>query len=149
MPSIKYSLPECLSGQCDPLTYQRWLGRKAKAHVKRDRARGHTAATREAYMVAIHKAVIASGGLDDYTGEELAWDKISTYDNEKSKAGRRQYKKEFWNLPTVDHCGEDLTANAFRICSWRTNDCKNDLSDEELIKFCRIVLDHKGTSPSA
>lgn len=118
------------------------------AHVKRDRQRGHTAATREAYMLAIHKAVVASGGLDDYTGQKLAWNKISTYDNAKSKEGRRDYKKSFWDLPTVDHWGDDLTANAFRICCWRTNDCKNDLNDEELIAFCRIVLSYHDNKSS-
>jgi len=142
MPSIKYGLPNCLEGRCDPAAYHRWLSRKAVAHVKRDRSRGHEKATVAAYMMAIHTAVIASQGVDDYTGEDLAWEKISTYDNEKSKAGRKTYKRLFWNLPTVDHCGDDLAANAFKICAWRTNDCKNDLSDEELIQFCRIVLDH-------
>jgi hypothetical protein len=91
-------------------------------------------------MLAIHRAVVASGGFDNYTGQKLAWNKISTYDNAKSKEGKRNYKKSFWDLPTVDHWGDDLTANAFRICSWRTNDCKNDLNDGELIAFCRIVL---------
>jgi hypothetical protein len=36
-------------------------------------------------MIAIHAAVVRSGGSDDYTGEELAWEK--TYDNAKSKEG--------------------------------------------------------------
>lgn len=142
MPSFKYQFPDFLNERCTPEAYHRWLARKAIAHVKRDRKRGHIAATREAYMIAIHKAVISSAGLDDYTGEKLAWEKISTYDNAKSKEGRREYKKSFWDLPTVDHCGEDITANSFRICSWRTNDSKNDLTDDELIKFCRIILAH-------
>lgn len=64
-------------------------------------------------MVAIHAAVIRSGGVDDYTGEELAWENINTYDNEKSRVGRRSYKKSFWSLPTVDHFGDDLTADEF------------------------------------
>lgn len=120
----------------------KWLSRKAIAHVRRDRKRGHLAASLGAYMKGIHEAVINSQGFDYYTGELLAWEIISTYDNEKSKEGRRVYKKSFWNLPTVDHFGDDLTANAFRICSWRTNDCKNDLSHEELVEFCRLVLDY-------
>ena len=150
MPSKKYPLPEFLIGRCEPATYVRWLGRKAMAHVKRDRKRDHGKATREAYMIAIHKAVISSAGFDDYTGERLSWEKISTYDNAKSKEGRRLYKRSFWDLPTVDHYGDDLTANAFRICSWRTNDCKNDLNDDELLEFCRIVLsyhDNKSSDP--
>jgi hypothetical protein len=140
MPSIKYQLPDFLIGRCKPQAYLKWLSRKAVAHVKRDRKRGHETASRESYMKAIHQAVTKSGGLDYYTGEPLAWDIISTYDNAKSKEGRRTYKKSFWNLPTVDHFGEDLTANSFKICSWRTNDCKNDLSQEELIEFCQLVL---------
>jgi hypothetical protein len=72
----------------------------------------------------------------------LAWEKINTYDNAKSKELRRIYKKSLGNLPTVDHFGDDLTAEQFRICSWRTNDCKNDLSDEELVGFCQVVLSY-------
>lgn len=52
------------------------------------------------------------------------------------------YKKSFRNMPTVDHFGDDLTAGEFRICSWRTNDCKNDLAEEELVEFCRAILAH-------
>ncbi len=93
-------------------------------------------------MIAIHAEVLRSKGLDAYTGEDLAWENINTYDNAKSKEGRRQYKKALGNIPTVDHFGDDLTADEFRICSWRTNDCKNDLSDEELVQFCQAVLAH-------
>jgi len=140
MPSKKYPLPGFLNGRCTSEAYVKWLSRKSIAHVRRDRKRGHPNAARETYMKAIHEAVNNSKGVDHYTGEPLAWEIISTYDNTKSKEGRRVYKKSFWNLPTVDHFGEDLTANAFRICSWRTNDCKNDLSHEELVEFCRVVL---------
>jgi len=152
MPSTKYLFPTFLNERCTPKAFHKWLERKAETHKKRDRERGHQTATREAYMISIHKAVVDSGGLDDYTGETLAWEKISTWDNAKSKEGGRAYKKSFWDLPTVDHCGDDLTANAFRICSWRTNDSKNDLTDDELIEFCRIILDHhenKSTLKSA
>lgn len=93
-------------------------------------------------MVAIHEAVIDSKGFDYYTREPLAWELISTYDNAKSKAGKRGYKKSFWLLPTIDHFGDDLTANTFKICGWRTNDCKNDLTQEELINFCELVLSY-------
>ena len=142
MPSVKYALPEFLAGRCAPEAYHRWLSRKAIAHVKRDRKRGHEKVTREVYMIAIHKAVIASRGLDDYTGQKLAWESISKYDNMKSKDGSGQYKKSLWDLPSLDHCGDDITANAFRICAWRTNDCKNDLNYDQLIDFCRMILAH-------
>jgi len=143
MASKKYSLPEFLIGRCTGEDYLKWLNGRATAHARRDRKRGHMAARREAYMIAIHAAVLRGGGVDDYTGEALAWENINTYDNAKSKELHRLYKKSFGNLPTVDHFGEDLTACEFRICSWRTNDCKNDLSSEELIEFCRAVLAHE------
>lgn len=142
MPSTKYSLPAFLQDRCSDEVYQRWLGRKAKTHVKRDRARQNWTATPEEYKIAIHKAVVNSGGLDQYTGESLDWNLISTYDNEKSKQERRAYKRKFANLPTVDHVGDGTGPADFVICGWRTNDCKNDLSLAEFIEFCRAVLAH-------
>jgi len=93
-------------------------------------------------MVAIHEAVTRSGGLDAYTGAALRWDLISTYDNTAAKQGERPYKKQFADMPTVDHVGDGLGAPDFVICSWRTNDCKSDLSHDELLTFCRDVLGH-------
>src|SRR5687767_693317 len=115
MASRKYALPDFLIGRCTPEAYYKWLNGRALAHVTRDRKRGHSAATRESYIAAIHTAVVMSGGVDAYTGEALDWERVSTYDNAASKAGRREYKKSLWHLPTVDHFGDDLTAADFRI----------------------------------
>ena len=93
-------------------------------------------------MIAIHAAVVDGRGVDFYTGERLAWEQISKYRNEESKARRREYKRGFYLLPTVDHIGDGLGPAAFRICSWRTNDCKNDLTHAELITFSRSVIAH-------
>jgi hypothetical protein len=93
-------------------------------------------------MIAIHAAVVDGRGVDFYTGEPLAWEQISKYRNEESKTRRREYKREFFLLPTVDHIDDGLGPAAFRICSWRTNDCKNDLSHAELITFSRSVIAH-------
>lgn len=138
MPSVKYAIPEFPRSL--ERAYLRWLARKAGAHVRRDRARGNSTATPEAYKRAIHAAVLESGGRDAYTGQPLRWDLISKFENEAAKQGRRKYKKSFGDLPTLDHVGDGLGAPAFVICSWRTNDCKNDLTHEELIEFCRSVL---------
>src|ERR1051326_3410667 len=140
MTSRKYPLPDFLIGRCAPDIYSDWLNRKAATHVKRNRKRNHNEATREIYKMAIHQAVVESGGLDFYTAEPLAWEMISTYDNAKSKEGRREYKKSLWKLPTLDHYGDELSANSFKICSWRTNDCKNDLTHADLLKFCELVI---------
>jgi hypothetical protein len=143
MTSKKYPLPPFLIGRCTPMKYYDWLEGRALAHVRRDRSRGHVSATREAYMIAIHNAVLNSGGVDDYTGMALDWESIGTWNNEDSKRVPG-YKKQFWNLPTVDHFGDDLTANDFRICSWQTNDCKTDLSHDQFVEFCEKVIKHHG-----
>ena len=142
MPSSKYPTPAFLKDRCRDEAYLRWLSRKAKTHVKRDRARENSSASREKYMIAIHHAIVKSGGLDEYTGEPLDWNLISVYNNEESKKGRRAYKKKFAKLPTVDHVGDGTGPADFVICGWRTNDCKNDLPREEFIEFCRMVLAH-------
>jgi hypothetical protein len=141
----KHTTPVFLEGVVSPEAYERWLERKAAAHLKRDRKRGRTA-MRPAYKEAIHAAVILSDGLDSYTGERLDWRLISTYRNEESKAGRHGYKAGFALLPTVDHIDAGATESSFRICSWRTNDAKNDLSPDQFIDLCSKVLTFAGFS---
>ncbi len=141
----KHTTPTFLQGTTvSPEAYERWLDRKAVAHVQRDRKRGHAAATRALYKEAIHAAVILSEGRDAYTGEPLDWTLISTYKNEESKAGRHSYKAGFALLPTVDHVSAGATEASFRICSWRVNAAKNDLSLESLIELCQKILEHAG-----
>ena len=139
----KYSLPPELHDQTSQAAYSRWLHRKAAAHVKRDRGRGHTC-TIAAYKAAIHEAVIASSGHDAYTGEKLEWCLISTYDNDESRTGKHHYKARFALLPTVDHVDASAKCAAFKVCSWRTNDAKHDLSRTEFVALCRRVLEHEG-----
>jgi hypothetical protein len=140
---VKRSLPAFLELVVSREGYERWLLRKAAAHVKRDRKRGHQCDD-SAYRDAIHQAVVRSGGRDAYTGEELDWTLISKYDNEASKAGRHSYKSSFALLPTVDHVAADATSASFNICGWRTNDSKHDLSVDAFVKLCRSVLEHAG-----
>lgn len=138
--SRKYQLPPDLAPLVEQLKYERWLDRKANAHVKRDRKRGNSSATGSEYKAAIHKAVSLSGGLDAYTGEKLDWSLLSQYNNENSKAQGRLYKKKFALLPTVDHVDDGLGPANFKICAWRTNDAKNDLSHEELIELSKKII---------
>lgn len=140
----KHTMPPFLEGIVKPDAYEHWLNRKALAHARRDRKRGHSTetATRALYKEAIHAAVILSDGLDAYTGEALDWRLISTYDNEESKVGRHKYKAGFAMLPTVDHVDAGATESSFRICAWRTNDAKNDLSVEDFVNLCRRVIAH-------
>lgn len=142
----KHTMPAFLNTLVLPEAYERWLGRKAAAHVKRDRERGQSQVTQALYKEAIHAAVVVSGGRDAYTGEELDWKLISTYKNEDSKAGKHAYKSTFALLPTVDHVSAGATEASFRICGWRTNDAKNDLSHEAFVALCVKVLEHAGYS---
>ncbi len=136
-------MPGFLENIVTPIAYERWLIRKAAAHVKRDRKRGHLC-TGSAYREAIHAAVIASNGKDAYTGEQLDWHLISTYDNELSGLGRHAYKAGFALLPSVDHVIAASTEASFKICAWRTNDAKHDLSLESFLELCKKVLEHAG-----
>lgn len=136
----KYPLPEVLQGKCSQEDYTHWLYWKADAHLKRDRKRGNKTASRESYKGAIHKVVCEGGDRDAYTGLPLRWDLIRKYNDEESKKGGRDYKKRFADLPTVDHEDDGTGEPHFRICSWRTNDAKNDLSVGELITFCEAFL---------
>jgi hypothetical protein len=84
--------------------------------------------------------VLASIGLDAYTGEVLDWHLISKYDNDVAKKGRSKYKALFGLLPTVDHVGDVTGPANFKICAWRTNYAKNDLSLAEFVSLCRRVV---------
>jgi hypothetical protein len=140
--SLKYALPPFLAGSLTQEAYLRWLERKARAHLKRDRARGNTLATLESYKRSIHAAVAQSEGVDAYTGEWLRWDLVSQYDNEESKALGRAYKASLALLPTVDHVSDGLCPGDFLICAWRTNDAKSDLSRADFVELCRRIVVH-------
>ena len=135
-----FGLPPFLEGVTTREAYVRWLQRRAMAHIRRDRKRGNAAASVSEYKRAIHQAVCASGGRDAYTGERLDWGLNSRYNNEESKQGRRTYKAGFALLPTVDHVGDGTGPADFKICGWRTNDAKGDLSLEEFVALCARVV---------
>lgn len=139
MPRI-YELPPFLDGLVDREHYLRWLRRKAAAHLKRDRKRGNMVADGTSYRRGIHKAVLRSNGEDEYTGRCLRWDLISQYDNDSAAAKRREYKREFYDLPTIDHIGDGLGEAYFSICSWQVNDAKHDQTLAEFVEMCRRVV---------
>lgn len=139
---MKYALPIFLDGVCTQAAYEKWLRRRVAAHVKRDRKRLKKKIKPEDYRVAIHQAVIDCGGIDYLTKERLDWSLLSRYVNSESKKHGGAYKKQFALLPSVDHDLGDDSSFKFRICSWRTNDAKNDLTLEEFRSLCRLVLCH-------
>ena len=138
----KYQRPEFLSSKLTQASYEKWLSGRADAHVTRDRKRGNTTATIEAYKTAIHRAVLSSAGLDHYTGEALDWSLAGQYSNAESKANGRRYKATLALLPSVDHVGDGKGAADFKLCAWRTNDAKSDLSHDDFVALCRRVVAH-------
>lgn len=143
---VAVKLPYFLEGKLAEEVYIRWVKNRADAHVKRDRLRNHVDAKRSAYRQLIHAAVVASKGRDFYTGEMLDWHLLGTYNNAESKLGRHAYKRGFGLLPSVDHLDAAATTAEIRICAWRTNDAKHDLTTTELIELSRRILEHHGWS---
>lgn len=137
----KYELPNHLAKTVEQRKYERWLHWRAVAHVKRDRKRGNPTATVKEYKEAIHRLVVDSNGLDPYTHESLDWSLIGTYDNAKAKARGREYKARYALMPSVDHQDDGLGPANFRICSWKSNDAKSDLSYPEFLNLCRMVIE--------
>jgi hypothetical protein len=102
--------------------------------------------SRTNYSQAIHNAVIETGLYDPYTGDELRWDLISTW-NTSVHADSGKYRKKYALMPTVDHIDPQATTLQLEICSWRANSCKSDLNPEEFVAFCEKVVEHgKGKS---
>ena len=51
------------------------------------------------------------------------------------------YRREFYRLPTVDHRNAEPVCD-FQIVSWQTNDAKGDMSPEEYLAHCTVVVIH-------
>jgi hypothetical protein len=138
--TLKYQRPAFLPESIAQGAYGRWLHRKAVAHARRDRKRGNSSATIEKYKLAIHAAVADCDGVDEYTGQTLDWHLISCYDNVESNGMKRHYKSQFALLPTVDHASDGLGEADFKICGWRTNSAKSDISCLEFVELRRLII---------
>jgi hypothetical protein len=144
----KYEVPDFLRGRLDQGAYEKWLRNKAVAHAKRDRTRFGQKLKPQWYRDEIHAAVIASRGFDQYTGERLDWEKVSTYSNKESKSGKSKYKSTLSLLPTVDHVHLEDGTFRFCICGWRVNDAKSDMTIADFLSLCTAVLRNHGYSVS-
>jgi len=140
---MNYELPRFLEGVVSQEKYVRWLDRKARAHLNRDRKLRPDAKYVD-YKKAIHKAVVESHGKDAYTGQQLNWRLISKWDNKQAKELGSLYKAKFAELPSVDHVSSRRGASEFAICSWRTNDAKNDMTVQEFVSLCKKIVNHFG-----
>jgi hypothetical protein len=130
-----YHLPDFLKGKkVDEKTFKKWLDGQAKRHVKRDKGRKISCSI-GSYKEKIYKAILETEDKDFYTQERMDWTKISKF----RKESRR---KDFLDMPSVDHDFSNGNV-AFKICTWRTNDCKSHLTIKELKEFCQAILRNK------
>ena len=53
---------------------------------------------------------------------------------------KKEYKKQFAKLPSVDHVGKGQGRADFKICSWEINSAKSDLSYVEFLELCERVI---------
>lgn len=143
--AIKYELPQFLKGtDLKREKYARWLHRKAQSHARRDSRRRKKKISPSEYKQAIHRAVLDSKGQDFYTGEVLEWSLIGEYDNEEAEEKGLEYRRDLALLPTVDHENPEAEEPVFRICGMQTNDCKSNLTVEELKDWCKKFLRAQG-----
>jgi hypothetical protein len=98
------------------------------------------------YRKAMYNAVLKCGLLDPFTGDPLAWDRISTWKPTKNMDMLDYFKNGFTMLPTVDHADPDAKELDFEICSWLINGCKNNFTPDEFIGICRNVVEYCSAS---
>jgi hypothetical protein len=140
-----FPLPAVLQGLMTPPEYNKLVRVKAWALFKRDRKRKLSVALTSSidlYKETVNKAFASSGRLDPYSGEELRYDLIGTWDPDKAGTDS-DYEKEFYLMPTIDHVDPYGDGLAFEICSWEINCCKSFLNPEEFLRLCNKVVRHR------
>lgn len=145
----KYQMPSFLNRfkPVNQQVYERWLSRKARTHFNRDKRRSRLIyPTCQEYKRAIHKAVYDSNGRDAYAGKEMRWDLISTFNDTAAQLANREYVAGFADLPSVDHDTDAKGQSSFKICAWKVNNAKNDLTLDEFYKLCKDIIRFYGKS---
>jgi hypothetical protein len=140
-PLVTYPLPQFLVGLISLLRYNAWIQERASTLYHRDLRRKRPCAINGSiaqYRDAIHASVMAAGLTDPFTGDDLLWELIETWDPKKPISHDDFVKSYCW-MPTVDHKDPHATTVEFEICSWQVNNCKNDQSVEEFLEMCGTV----------
>jgi hypothetical protein len=142
----KYHLPGFLVGRIPESLYDSWLNERANTLRQRDLKRKKSYAlvtTKGMYKEKIHAAVLDAGKYDPFTGDLLEWELISSWDSNKAKAGRDEYKNKFLLMPTVDHRDPKADTLEFEIVSWLVNDCKSGLDPDQFVDLCGRIVAHR------
>jgi len=151
MPIIhKYDLPPFLAGILSVSAYDKWLNCKADSLRTRDvklKRPFPQSCSKAVYKQKIHAAILANGEKDPYTGDTLRWDLVATVDSTaeaRLSAGLASdiFDKDFFLLPTVDHCDPYAAELSFEICAWIVNSSKTLLNPQEYVDLCRKVAEN-------
>jgi hypothetical protein len=145
----RYFLPSYLNGICTEDQFRKWFFKRAYELHLRDLLQGRPYAVRgdrAPYTKGIYAAALNAGLLDPYTGERMAWEKISTWNSTKGKDWPDDLIETFYLLPTVDHIDPSASVLQFQICSWRINECKSGLTPDEFVGLCRKVCQFRSAS---
>lgn len=115
--ALKYQAPNFIE---DSSVFNKWLDSKVDSHFKRDKKRFGDSFkySRQQYKQAVYEAVLACDGKDFYTMEVLNWSGL----NGLGKNGNYN-KKEFANLPTLEHFERDGQNLDFVIVGWSGKWC--------------------------
>jgi hypothetical protein len=152
MPIIhKYPLPPYLSGVLSVSTYDKWLNCKADSLRTRDlrlKRPFPKTCSKAVYKQKIHAAILASGGKDPYTGDALRWGLVRAWNNKKEALLRLGpaadvFSKDYFLMPTVDHCDPYAGELNFEICSWIVNSSKTLMNPQEYVGLCRKVAKNR------
>ncbi len=149
--SYKYPLPPLLSGVFSVSAYDKWLNCKADSLRTRDirlKRSFPVSCSKAVYKQKIHAAILASGGKDPYTGDTLRYDLLATWDNKKEALfalgpSADVFNKEYFLMPTVDHCDPYADELNFEICSWIVNSSKTLMNPQEYVDLCRKVAKNR------
>lgn len=122
--------------------YCAWLNRETKRLRTRDKG-WFTQPPADAYIVALHQAVLLSQGRDCYTGHPLQWRLLAR--PRRTTTGRRRHIAQ-GRRPSVDHLNGTHQL-AFRMCEANVNEAKGPMSHQQFVKLCKAVADHHDAAP--
>lgn len=118
------------------IRYNSWVDRQARTCKRRDAADRRQPI--EVYREAIHKAVLRSSGLDEYTGEALEWNRLN---HERPAGPGRRPRRINGRYPSVDHY-QGPNVVTYRICAGTVNFAKGALDHRQFVSLCRMVVAH-------